>query len=66
MKTPTQRTTEWRKAKIEAGYEQKAFLLSPRALIALAQAKKHFPSATDAIEAGLVELARSLSPTGKG
>lgn len=66
MKTPSQRTTEWRKAKIEAGYEQKAFLLSPKALIALAQAREHFNSEAEAVEAGLVDLARSFRKAGKG
>lgn len=66
LKSPSERTSEWRAALIAKGYKQKAFLLSPKALKALASARKHFASEADTVEAGLADLARSLSPTGKG
>ena len=59
MMTPTQRTTAWRKERIAAGYRQKNFLLSPRAIRSLKAMKIRFDLASEAdvVELALKELA---------
>lgn len=54
-KSGSERTKAWRQALIDAGYKQKAMLLSPQALKDLAAARKRF-DVTDA-----ETVARALS-----
>jgi hypothetical protein len=54
VKTPSQRTTEWRAALVAQGYRQKAFLLSPAALAALDELALIHGTARDALEAVLI------------
>lgn len=57
-KTGSERTTAWRASLIEQGYRSKSFLLSPRAVKALAQrAKEQGVNETQLIEALLTEPA---------
>jgi len=57
VKTPSQRTAEWRAALVEQGYRQKAFFLSPAALDALADLARLHGSELDAVEAALLAAA---------
>lgn len=62
--SPTERAVTWRKARLEEGYQQKAFLLSPAALAAIEKIKKRegLRADLDAVELALAETAR----VGKG
>jgi len=61
MKTPTERTSEWRKAKMAQGWRQKALFLSPNALALLDAVRPSFESEAAAVERALADLHASLT-----
>lgn len=62
VKTPSQRTSEWRAALIAQGYRQEAFLLSPAARAALDDLARVHGSRREAVEAAVIALANPSPP----
>lgn len=57
-KTGSERTIDWRTKLIAEGYRQKGFLLSPKALAALAKLAKIDGSEREAVEAAIFDRAK--------
>lgn len=56
--SPTERAVTWRKERVAEGYKQKAFLLSPAALKALASLKVDGKTERDVVDDLLVRAAK--------